>query len=113
MQWIYKRNKTCKNYSNKNYSTKSTSRKTVLTKCTLTNFYILLAFLLIIIAASICCCFIKFSAKQKYLLLIYHDTFQLKKIDIKKYITKMGSNNELKELDIKNRTCYYLDDIKN
>ena len=25
----------------------------------------------------------------------------------------MGSNNEFKETDIKNRTCYYFDDIVN
>ena len=27
------------------------------------------------------------------------------------YNTKMGSNNELKEIDIKNSLCYYFDDI--
>ena len=26
---------------------------------------------------------------------------------------KMQSNNKLKEIDIKNRTCYYFDDIIN
>ena len=28
-----------------------------------------------------------------------------------KYIIKMESNDQLKEVDIKNRACYYFDDI--
>ena len=57
------------------------------------------------IAASICCCFIKFRAKRKHLL-PYHDTSKLKENGI-----KMESNNELKEIYIKNCTSYYFDDI--
>ena len=30
---------------------------------------------------------------------------------INEYILKMESNEKLKEIAIKNRTCYYLDDI--
>ena len=30
---------------------------------------------------------------------------------INKFIIEMESNDKLKEIDIKNRTCYYLDDI--
>ena len=34
-----------------------------------------------------------------------------KKFHINNWIIKLESNNELKEIDIKNRTCYYFDDI--
>ena len=34
-----------------------------------------------------------------------------KKSYINKCFVNMDSNNELKEIDIKNRTCYYFDDI--
>ena len=35
----------------------------------------------------------------------------MKKFDINKYIVKMESNEELKEINIKNGTRYYVDDI--
>ena len=35
----------------------------------------------------------------------------LKKFYINKCIINMGSNDELKETNIKHRTCYYFDDI--
>ena len=59
------------------------------------NFYILFAFLLIaigfLIAVSIYCYIIKYQAKQKKLLM----------------------SNKVKDIDTKNRTCYFLDDIIN
>ena len=78
--------------------------------CKTKKLYILLPFLLItiLIAVSIYCCFIKYRAKQN--VLPYHNTSKLKKLTLKVY-SKMKSNDELKDIDIKNRTCYYIDDI--
>ena len=61
-------------------TTKSSLTKTIPAKCTLTNFYILLAFLLITIALLIAISInlIKHWSKQKYLL-PYHDTNKLNK----------------------------------
>ena len=74
------------------------------------NFYILLAFLLItialLIAVSIYCCMIKYWANQKYLL-----SFHVTDKKINKCIIRMESDDELKEINIKNRTCYYFEDI--
>ena len=53
------------------------------------------------ITISIYCCLIKHKAKQKHLLPLYVTNNKLKEICI----------NELKEIDIKSRTCYYFDDI--
>ena len=57
--------------------------------CLFINYYT------VFIAVSINCYLIKYRAKQKHLLL-YHDA---------------TSNDELKEIDIKNHMCYYFDDI--
>ena len=69
--------------------------------CKTQNFFILFAFLLItiafLIAVSIYCYVIKYRAKQKHLL-PYHIT---------KCIIKMESTDQVKEIDIKNRMCYF------
>ena len=60
-------------------------------------------------AAIIYSYLIKYWAKQKHFL-PYHDTRKLKILTLK-CIIKVNSNDELKEIDIKNRTCFYSDDI--
>ena len=83
--------------------------------CKRHNFYILLAFLLInialLIAVSIYSYFIKYQAKQKHLLPFHNTNNELREVYINKCIIKMEINNKLKEIDITNRKCYYLDDI--
>ena len=53
-------------------------------------------------SVSIYCNLIKYKVKQKHLIPFYITNNELKKVD---------SKDELKEIDIKNRTCYYFDDI--
>ena len=48
---------------------------------------------------------------QKHLLPYYVTNNRFKKFFINNILEKMGSNDELKEIDIKNRTCYYFNDI--
>ena len=48
---------------------------------------------------------------QKHLLPYYVTNNRLKKFFINNILEKMESNDELKEIDIKNRTCYYFNDI--
>ena len=63
------------------------------------------------IAISIYCYLTKYQAKQKHLL-PSHDTIDiLKKIVSYKYIIKIENNNKLKEIDFKNHTINYLNDI--
>ena len=62
------------------------------------------------IATCIYCCLIKYQAKAKRLL-PYHSTNNNLKFYISKCIVNMESNDELKEIDIKNCTCYYFDDV--
>ena len=52
----------------------------------------------------------KHQAKPKRLL-PYHVTNSNLKFYISKCIVNMESNDELKETDIKNCTCYYFDDV--
>ena len=75
--------------------TKTNPTITVLTKNPSTNSYIVLHFLLII----------------KALLIVVSIYRQIKRNWNLKYVIKMESNDELKEIDIKNCTCYYFDDI--
>ena len=75
--------------------TKTNPTITVLTKNPSTNSYIVLHFLLII----------------KALLIVVTIYRQIKRNWNLKYLIKMESNDELKEIDIKNCTCYYFDDI--
>ena len=76
------------------------------------NLFILLEFLLItialLIAVSIYCYMIKYRAKQKHLLPLHNTNNEFY---INKFIIKMESNVKLKEIDIKNRACYYFDHI--
>ena len=69
--------------------------------CRTKTLYVLFTFLLIhitlLIAVNINCYLVKYQAKQKFC--------------INKCIIKMESNEKLKEIDIKNRTCYYFDYI--
>ena len=62
------------------------------------------------IAVSTYCYLIKHRAKQKYLLPYHNTNNKLKKFYINKCIINMESNDKLKEINIKNRTCYYFDD---
>ena len=56
--------------------------------------------------------YISYRRKQKHFLLPFNSTIpKLSEIRYLKYIMKMKSNDELKEFNIKNRTCYYFDDI--
>ena len=55
---------------------------------------------MLLIAGSIYCYLIKYRSKQ-----ICHEW------QINKCITNIKSNDELKEIDVKNRTWYYFDDI--
>ena len=72
------------------------------------NLYILFAFLLItialLIAVDIYCYLVKYQAKQKYLL-----PFSVKNNELS--FENLDSNNKLEEIDIKNSTYYYFDDI--
>ena len=52
------------------------------------------------------CSLLKYKSKRKRLLPHYVTTDKLVI-----WIMNMDSNNELKEIDIKNCTCYYFDDI--
>ena len=54
------------------------------------------------IAVSIYCYLTKYKAKQKHLLPFYVTYYPF---------TKMESKDELKEINIENRTCYYFHDI--
>ena len=78
------------------------------------NFCLLLAFLLITIALlitiSIYCYLIKYWAKQKHLFPFHDTNNKLKKFCVNNILLKNGNKNELKEIDIKNYTCYYFDD---
>ena len=65
---------------------------------------------LILIVASIYCFFIKHQANQKYLLPCHCTINGLKKMELQ-IIIKMESNDELKEINIKKRTCYHFGDI--
>ena len=78
--------------------------------CEAKNLYILLVLLLItislLISVSINFLQIKHKAKKKaFITMLRH------KWPIIKCITNMDSNDELKNTDIKNLTCYYFDDI--
>ena len=64
----------------------------------------------LLIAVDIYCDKIIQRSKQKYLL-PYHNTSKLEEIETERKIIKMESDDELKETNIKNRTCYYFDDI--
>ena len=83
--------------------------------CKTENFYIILGFLLITIAllisVSIYCYLIKYRAKQKHLLPFHETNNELKMFVLIIYYQKTESKNELKEIDIKNHTCYYFNDV--
>ena len=74
----------------------------------------MLVFLLItvalLIAFSIYCYLIKYRAKQKLLLPCQYTINKLKKNWVLKTY-KIESNGKLKEINIKNCTCYYFNDI--
>ena len=79
------------------------------------KFYILLGFLLvttaILIAVSIYWRLIKYRAKQKHLLPFHFTNNKLKEIIYQKYKSKMS--NKVTDIDTKNRTCYFFNDIIN
>ena len=79
------------------------------------NFCILLAFLLITIAflisVSINCYFIKYRAKLKHLFPFHDTNKELKSFVLIIYYKKLESKNKPEEIDIKNHTYYYFDDI--
>ena len=58
------------------------------------------------IAVSIYCYVTKYWAKQKHVLPYHITNYQ-----VNKCIIKVESNDKLKEVDVKNRTLYYFDDI--
>ena len=66
--------------------------------------YILLAFLLITIALLI-------AFSTYFYLIILFIAILCHKWQINKCFKNMDSNDELKEINIKNRRCYYFDDI--
>ena len=49
--------------------------------------------------------------RQKHLLPFNDTIIKLREIRYRKYIIKIESNDKLKEISIKNRTCYYFVDI--
>ena len=59
------------------------------------------------IAVSIYCYLIKYKSKQKHLLPHYITNVKL----MNDKLNNIYSKDALKEIDIKNRTCYYFDDI--
>ena len=68
--------------------------------------------------AKINCLIHNISSATKCLLLLviicqmFHDIrMKLDEIEYQKYIVKMGNNHKLKEINIKNRTCYYFNDL--
>ena len=75
--------------------------------CETGNFCIFLIFLLttiaLLIAGSIYFCMIKYKANQKHSLPYYITKNKVKEV--------LESNDGLKEINIKNRLCYYSDDI--
>ena len=79
------------------------------------NFNILLAFLLItiasLIAVSVYCYLIKYRAKQKHSLPFKFTNNKLKEIVYQKYKSKMS--NKVKDIDLKNRTYYFCNDMIN
>ena len=83
--------------------------------CKTKSMYILLAFLLItitlLITFSIYCYLTKYKSKQKYLLPYYVTNNKQKKFCINNILMKIESNDELKEIDSKNRTCSFFGDI--
>ena len=80
--------------------TKTIPTKPVPTKCSWTNFYILLSLLSIMTAVTI---YVKKNINQNKNI-YYH-------ITILHIYYKMESNNKLREIDIKNCTCFYFDEI--
>ena len=68
-------------------------------------------FKVLLTASNIYCHLTKYRAKEKRLLLYRVKNNKLKKSFINKCNIKMEINDELKEINIKNRTFYYLDDI--
>ena len=68
-------------------------------------------FLVLLTAADIYCHLTKYRAKEKRLLPYRVKNNKLKKKIINKCNIKMESNDELKEINIKNRTFYYVDNI--
>ena len=54
---------------------------------------------------------IKYKAKQKHLLSYYATNNKPKRFCINNILQKVENKNELKEIDIKNCTCSYFDDI--
>ena len=78
------------------------------------TFYILVIFLLITMTLSIAVSisfFIKYRARQKHLLPFYNVNIELKKFDVNNIFWNLESNDELKEVNIKNCLCYSFDDI--
>ena len=86
--------------------------KTILINFHENKFYlhILLITLALLIAVSIYCYLIKYWAKNISLSFNIRKNEQ-EKFYINKYIIKIESNDKLKEIDVKNRTCYYFNDI--
>ena len=68
-------------------------------------------FKVLLTASNIYCHLTKYLAKEKRLLLYRVKNNKLKKSFINKCNIKMEINDDLKEIYIKNRTFYYLDDI--
>ena len=97
MSWNYRRNKD----SSINFLWKKASCETQLF-----FFTFLLITIAFLIAVSIYCYVTKYRTKQKHVL-PYHITNH----QVNKCIIKVESNDKLKEVDIKNRTLYYFNDI--
>ena len=105
-----------RNCSNKNYSNTKYFSKNCYILQTAKKFYILLVLLnlittVLLIAFSIYCYLIKHWAKQKYLLRCHCTINKLKEIGYWKFTIEMENNDNLKEIDTENCTCYYFYDI--
>ena len=88
-------NAEAKSYNKANFNEKNAICKTK-------NFYILFAFLLITISLLIVISIYFYYIKTKTLVTALHNKWQL--------IDCIANMDELKEIDIKNRTCYHFDD---
>ena len=53
----------------------------------------------------------KYKTKQKHLLPLHIKNYIFKNLCTNNILLKMESNDELKQIDIKNCTCFYFDDI--
>ena len=100
---------TCNEIINAETKTVPTNFNTKNATCKTKNVAFLLITITLLIAASIYSYLIKYKTEQKHLLPCYITNNKFKKFCINNIIN-MESKDEFKEIDIKNCTCYYLDD---